>query len=461
MDDFDPRLDLRIPERIGCDKMVRTGELLGMARDDCGHSVEKFGIFDETTPNEYNFGFYPVSDARGTIEHGIGGLVSGHTNYCKHCDGLCECGGGQTKSSLEAASNSATVAVGDASPMFLEAEFDSSVRKPLGPWGKLGERLRITSIDTVTIIPNVPKVNGQERTVIVEKRWPLQLLDLPVDVLKGIVTEVTDTNDLTALALTHSALHKLAIPQIYSRFDIVWPDAHATTDPRTGVDALTYGLTTLCMGDIQRNHSPTTNFTCTNCGTLNNAECQHGLTSRPIKGQWRLGNQYPTLNVLPALKSLSVLDIDELDYLDEMSVLIAKSKDRLRELRLAVLAGPTTGTRAGEDPYSFLSTFDTTFLIDDSGSMAGRSRREVVQALDTIAPIVTQHDSDGIDVYFMNHKSTNPGAPANGVASGSYTGIKRAETNTEILHRVAPYGGTPTGTRFHNILKPYPPTILS
>jgi hypothetical protein len=36
------------------------------------------------------------------------------------------------------------------------------------------------------------------------------------------------------------------------------------------------------------------------------------------------------------LKSLSVLDIDELDYLDEMSVLIAKSKDCLRELRVGI-----------------------------------------------------------------------------------------------------------------------------
>ena len=46
--------------------------------------------------------------------------------------------------------------------------------------------------------------------------------------------------------------------------------------------------------------------------------------------------EYPTLSVLPPLKSLSVLDIDELDYLDEMSVLIAKSKDCLRELRVGI-----------------------------------------------------------------------------------------------------------------------------
>lgn len=292
---------------------------------------------------------------------------------------------------------------------------------------------------------------------------------------------MTHTNDLTALALTHSALHNLAIPHIYSRFDIVWPDAHATTDPRTGVDALTYGLATLCMGDVFTDRSREQSYICTNCGTVNSTECNHDMGPPSRSGQRRLGNQYPqftrkfslgngpadwvqeylitkesgkmlgtlvalavarmvnletfvwdmptgvlrdvwlalsslqdrnadqecrlervwvrwhdnsdpanmatgqsssansnttpqmlagstmtsigwtipsgtipspghsyprsyaqsnveypTLSVLPPLKSLSVLDIDELDYLDEMSVLIAKSKDRIRELRVGV-----------------------------------------------------------------------------------------------------------------------------
>ncbi|KAF9776729.1 hypothetical protein IL306_005058, partial [Fusarium sp. DS 682] len=36
---------------------------------------------------------------------------------------------------------------------------------------------------------------------------------------------------------------------------------------------------------------------------------------------------------------------------------------------------------SAEDRYAFLSTFDTVFVIDDSGSMAGRSWREVRDAL--------------------------------------------------------------------------------
>lgn len=87
--------------------------------------------------------------------------------------------------------------------------------------------------------------------------------------------------------------------------------------------------------------------------------------------------------------------------------------------------------------------------------MAGRSWREVDQALSTLAPIVTKHDADGIDIYFLNHKSSNPGAPSEGIAAGGYRGIHRAETIHEIFDRVRPQGGTPTGIRVHNILKPY------
>jgi hypothetical protein len=46
--------------------------------------------------------------------------------------------------------------------------------------------------------------------------------------------------------------------------------------------------------------------------------------------------EYPTFSVLPALKSLTVLDIDELAYLDEMAMLIERSKDSLQELRVGI-----------------------------------------------------------------------------------------------------------------------------
>jgi hypothetical protein len=87
--------------------------------------------------------------------------------------------------------------------------------------------------------------------------------------------------------------------------------------------------------------------------------------------------------------------------------------------------------------------------------MAGRSWREVSQALSTIAPIVTKYDQDGIDIYFLNHVSGSPGAPSEGVAPGGYRGIKKPANVARVFETVQPQGGTPTGIRVHNILKPY------
>jgi hypothetical protein len=306
-------------------------------------------------------------------------------------------------------------------------------------------------------------------------KGPLRLLDLPVDILKDIIHQLPHTNDLTSLSLCHTALHRLTIPCIYSRFDIVWPDESTHMEPRSGVDALTYGLATLVMGDecfphqskLYREHaappsSPqsstpypiprrrfgnyygqfTKKFSLGNgpqawvqeyvitkesgkmLGTLvalaiarminletfvwdmptgvlrdvwlalsslagrsdgddcrlerlwirwhdntidapvpppappmilNNANLPappntthpSGVGSVPppvvvpapfpASGVSALDRvEHPTFSVIPALKSLSVLDIDELPYLDEMSILIARSQKKLRELRVGI-----------------------------------------------------------------------------------------------------------------------------
>ncbi|KAI5201113.1 hypothetical protein E4T39_05381 [Aureobasidium subglaciale] len=44
----------------------------------------------------------------------------------------------------------------------------------------------------------------------------------------------------------------------------------------------------------------------------------------------------PSFSILPPLKSISVLDIDEVQYLDELSLLIQRSVDKLRELRIGI-----------------------------------------------------------------------------------------------------------------------------
>ncbi|ETN39680.1 uncharacterized protein HMPREF1541_05906 [Cyphellophora europaea CBS 101466] len=294
-------------------------------------------------------------------------------------------------------------------------------------------------------------------TADVDRKRPLQLLDLNEDILQAILREVTHTNDLTALALTHSTLHDLVIPHIYSRFDIVWPEANTHIESRVGVDALTYGLATLVMAsdvfgeapyqqrpprarqngggpkNIRRgNHFAqyTKKFSLGNgpadwvseylitkeggkmLGTLvalavgrmrnleafiwdmptgvlrdvwlalaslgnrddgnncrlekvwvrwhENATEGSPLASPPPTGQGVAGAttnipailygtanalfqippyprvEFPTFSILPPLKSLTVLDIDEKPYVEEMAVLVENSLHKLRELRIGL-----------------------------------------------------------------------------------------------------------------------------
>ena len=111
---------------------------------------------------------------------------------------------------------------------------------------------------------------------------------------------------------------------------------------------------------------------------------------------------------------------------------------------------PGNMSTSADSPYSFLTQFDTVFLIDDSGSMAGRSWRETSAALSAITPICTTHDANGIDIYFLNHRNSR--ADSN---LGGYTNVTTTAAVENIFQTVRPLGGTPTGTRLNQILKPY------
>ncbi|KAI0417393.1 hypothetical protein F5X98DRAFT_387126 [Xylaria grammica] len=326
----------------------------------------------------------------------------------------------------------------------------------------------------------------------------LALLDLPVDVLRLIVTY---TNDLIALALTHSALYELAVPNIYSRFDIVWPDSSAPAQSSKSVDALSYGLATLCLpsrfaeatkrsrgagfGRSKVSHrlannkyakyirkfsigdgpsewtseylinkesgkmlgtlvaiavskmvnlesfvwdmptgvlsdvfmalssleddrsqsklekvwvrwhdsssttpssssasSPTTTFPPPPPpifpplpgGSMSNSTGTHIPTNPDdaipqLKSYAQSCVEYPTFSILPPLKSLTVLDIDDLSYLDEMSVLIERSSSHLRELQVGV-------SKRASNLHDFTQPWDGANLqqVDHEAKWPGESR---------------------------------------------------------------------------------------
>ena len=76
--------------------------------------------------------------------------------------------------------------------------------------------------------------------------------------------------------------------------------------------------------------------------------------------------------------------------------------------------------------------------------MAGRSWRETAAALTAITPICTAHDTDGIDIHFLNNPDDS-----------KYQNITHAVDVSRIFESVRPYGGTRTGSRLDAILRPY------
>ncbi|KFH44785.1 hypothetical protein ACRE_044010 [Hapsidospora chrysogenum ATCC 11550] len=105
------------------------------------------------------------------------------------------------------------------------------------------------------------------------------------------------------------------------------------------------------------------------------------------------------------------------------------------------------------DSLRLLRSFDTVFLIDDSGSMKGSRWEEARDLVCIIAGVCATRDADGIDVYFMNHRSPHKAPPIK--ASGGYYNLKTFQQVITAFKEATPQGMTPTGARLRSILKPY------
>ncbi|OAA78423.1 von Willebrand factor, type A [Akanthomyces lecanii RCEF 1005] len=125
-------------------------------------------------------------------------------------------------------------------------------------------------------------------------------------------------------------------------------------------------------------------------------------------------------------------------------------------------AGATTAL-GDDDRFAFLCDFDTVFLIDDSASMrldaspTARGSRwdEVAEVLRAVAPICAARDDDGLDVYFLNHRSPSSRVAPPGKAPGGYYNIRDAAAVTRMFGATRPDGYTPTGKRLEEILDAY------
>ncbi|KAJ5614655.1 hypothetical protein N7528_008309 [Penicillium herquei] len=111
--------------------------------------------------------------------------------------------------------------------------------------------------------------------------------------------------------------------------------------------------------------------------------------------------------------------------------------EEIESERPAQLSAPNPDTAA-----TGLRKFDTILIIDDSTSMVGKRWRELEKAISAIAPLCTEGDEDGIEIYFLNHKTV-------------YENVKKTEKVHEIFSQVHPSGWTPVGEKLTNILEPY------
>ncbi|KAJ7784109.1 hypothetical protein B0H16DRAFT_1356101 [Mycena metata] len=100
-----------------------------------------------------------------------------------------------------------------------------------------------------------------------------------------------------------------------------------------------------------------------------------------------------------------------------------------------------------EDALEILKKYDTVILVDDSGSMTlpgskkGKTRwYEAGEALEKLAETAQQYDTDGIDIYFLNHRTET-------------LNIKSPSEVRALFDKVKPSGATPTGERLDQILK--------
>lgn len=97
-----------------------------------------------------------------------------------------------------------------------------------------------------------------------------------------------------------------------------------------------------------------------------------------------------------------------------------------------------------ENSYDFLNAFDTTFVIDDSGSMSEHDYWSQLRiALESLVSVAGKYDSDGIDIHFLN------------ASEHDRTNITDTKQIGQVFEKVQPRGVTPTGACLDRILRSY------
>ncbi|KAL8663633.1 MAG: hypothetical protein Q9202_003703 [Teloschistes flavicans] len=106
---------------------------------------------------------------------------------------------------------------------------------------------------------------------------------------------------------------------------------------------------------------------------------------------------------------------------------------------------PTKLPKGKEKVFARLKTYDTFFLVDDSGSMRGNRWRLTSEVLAEIASIAVEYDRNGVDVKFFNEP----------LDDGEGKNLTKSEEVMDLFSRVTPDGTTLTADVLDEVLSDY------
>ncbi|KAJ7857298.1 hypothetical protein B0H14DRAFT_696505 [Mycena olivaceomarginata] len=95
-----------------------------------------------------------------------------------------------------------------------------------------------------------------------------------------------------------------------------------------------------------------------------------------------------------------------------------------------------------ESALELLRHFQTVLIVDDSRSMKGELWKQAGKALQDLAAVASEYDTDGLEIHFFN---------SNVVAKR----VKTAEEVEDVFNKVTPTNSTPMGLKLQSLLEPY------
>lgn len=119
------------------------------------------------------------------------------------------------------------------------------------------------------------------------------------------------------------------------RLERIWIRWHDNKSPLSPANAPVAGAPLPSQPPPQHTTvgGPSTNIP-VSAGPAANSSMNNGALRQTLLATSYRNVEHPNFSILPPLRSITVLDIDEPAYLDELSVLVERSLDRLRELRI-------------------------------------------------------------------------------------------------------------------------------